>query len=165
MNLWDTEGIPHRGWKYDIENPIIDVAGEDPGNYQTCEMCGNERVRYIHVMTHPDFSRPLHVGCICAEKMTQDYTNPRRYEANFKNKQKRKITFMKKEWTRNRKGNSVIKYKGKIITIMQSRYNTWQYGVIFDGKGYWKNQKTNLPLSYEDAKQLSFELVDATVHS
>ena len=60
------------------------------------EMCGNEKIRYVHIMTHPEFPGELRVGCICACHMTDDYENPEARERDLKNRVQRKKNFMKK---------------------------------------------------------------------
>lgn len=37
-----------------------------------CEMCERESLRYVHIMTHPEFARPLYCGCECAGHMEDD---------------------------------------------------------------------------------------------
>lgn len=72
-NLWNQPNIPHKGW---IFLDVIDAETAEA----TCEMCGNERIRYVHMMAHADYPERLGVGCVCAEKMSDDYVNPRRRE-------------------------------------------------------------------------------------
>ena len=57
---------------------------------ETCEMCGQENIRYVHYMNHPDYPDELKVGCVCAENMENDYVNPRKREQKLKNKASRK---------------------------------------------------------------------------
>ena len=52
MARWDRPEIPHKGWNY----VGIEDLGEDalPGEeipYEQCEMCGNEKIRYVHILT------------------------------------------------------------------------------------------------------------------
>ena len=55
---------------------MADSTEEIP--YEQYEMCGNERIRFVHLMQHPDYPHELRVGCVCAEKMSDDYVNPRK---------------------------------------------------------------------------------------
>jgi hypothetical protein len=68
-NLWNNPDIPHKGW---VEDTVIDMDEA----VHTCEMCGKEEIRFIHVMAHPGHNK-LQVGCVCAEKMTNDYIGPK----------------------------------------------------------------------------------------
>ena len=65
-NLWNNPDVPHKGWH---EETVIDTEAA----VHTCEMCNKEEIRFIHVMLHPEHSEALHVGCVCAEKMSNDY--------------------------------------------------------------------------------------------
>ena len=72
-NRWDNMGIPHKGWScIDVIDLRGDGAGSDETSYETCQMCGHEKIRYVHVMEHCDLEDSLRVGCVCAEKMSDD---------------------------------------------------------------------------------------------
>ena len=58
-------------------------------------MCGRERIRFVHIMRHPDYPDELRVGCVCAEKMSDDYVNPRRAEDTLKKRAVRRKNFNK----------------------------------------------------------------------
>lgn len=78
-----------RNRRYLLQLDVIDLAeyatpGE-PIPYEQCEMCGNEKIRYAHVMIHPEYPEEIHVGCVCAEKMTDDYDTPRKRETAVRN--------------------------------------------------------------------------------
>jgi hypothetical protein len=47
-------------------------------------MCERAEVRYVHVMTHPDFDGELEVGCVCAGRMEEDYKAAEEREADLK---------------------------------------------------------------------------------
>lgn len=56
-NRWDQPGVPHKGWHcVDVVDLRADVESADETDYATCQMCGNEKVRYVHVMEHPDLA-------------------------------------------------------------------------------------------------------------
>ena len=47
---WDKPNIPHRGWEYiGMEDLGEDVYPGDPIPYEQCEMCGKEKIRYVHL--------------------------------------------------------------------------------------------------------------------
>lgn len=73
----------------------------DSIEYEQCEMCGNEKIRFVHIMKHPQYPKTLHVGCVCAEKMSGDYVNPRRNEESLRKRAMRKSNFDKREWSYN----------------------------------------------------------------
>ena len=50
---WNNKNVPHKGW---ICIDVIDVREDgqpvDETEYETCMMCGNERIRYAHILKH-----------------------------------------------------------------------------------------------------------------
>jgi hypothetical protein len=65
-SLWNQPGVPHRGWTC--------LGAEDLGEpLHLCEMCRSQHCRYVHAMEHPEYPGTLHVGCICAGKMEDEY--------------------------------------------------------------------------------------------
>lgn len=74
---WNKVDLPHKGWtEIGMEDLGENTEFGEEIEYEQCEMCGNEKIRYVHIMKHPDVDGELHVGCICASKMTDDYVNP-----------------------------------------------------------------------------------------
>lgn len=54
-NRWDQPGVPHKGWHcVDVVDLRADGESADETDYATCQMCGNEKIRYVHIMEHPD---------------------------------------------------------------------------------------------------------------
>ena len=73
-NRWDQPGVPHKGWHcVDVVDLRADGESADETDYATCQMCCNEKIRYVHIMEHPDLDENFEVGCVCAEKMSDDY--------------------------------------------------------------------------------------------
>ena len=70
---WDQPGVPHKGWHcVDVVDLRADGESADETDYATCQMCGNEKIRYVHIMEHPELDENFDVGCVCAEKMSGD---------------------------------------------------------------------------------------------
>ena len=61
---------------------LIDIREDgqsvEETEYETCTMCNNERIRFVYIVSHKDFREVLKVACVCAEKMTNDYVNPKK---------------------------------------------------------------------------------------
>ncbi len=97
MNYWNQPGIPHKGW---VLEDVIDVRenGETEWetDYESCMMCGNEKIRFVHIVSHPEVDDDFRVGCICAEKMTGDYVNPKEKEKQLRNRANRRGTWVKR---------------------------------------------------------------------
>ena len=156
---WDKTNIPHKGWRYvGMEDLGENRVFGDEIEYEQCEMCGNEKIRYVHILKHPECDNEIRVGCVCASKMINDYVYPQEQERNLKNRINRKRNFLKHEWSyKPSTGNYTLRYKGENITIMKSRDGGW--GVIFQGECRWQyNGKkiSDLPT----AKLVAFDLFD-----
>ena len=108
MNYWNTPGISHKGWSLlDVEDIREDGQAEWETDYETCMMCGNEKIRFVHIVVHPDIDDEFRVGCICASKMTNDYITPERRERELRSKASRRTTWSNKEWKTSKKGTFI----------------------------------------------------------
>lgn len=143
---WDQPGVPHKGWRCvgvdDLEEAI-----------ETCEMCGKENIRYVHYMEHDDYGT-LSVGCICAEKMSGDYVNPRLREKKLRNRASRKSRWLSRVWRTSRSGNSYVNVDGHNIVIFsyQKGRNAGKYG--FRVSGTWSEDGYE---TEEEAKLAAFD--------
>ena len=91
MARWDNPGIPHKGWTLiGYEDIREDALDDEDFEYETCEMCHNERIRYVHILTHPDYNGEIRVGCDCACKMTDDYVSHPEHERQMRNRAARR---------------------------------------------------------------------------
>lgn len=68
-NRWDQPGVPHKGWHcVDVVDLRSDGEPAEEADQARCPMCGNERIRYVHVMEHPDLDENFDVGVrLCRE--------------------------------------------------------------------------------------------------
>jgi len=131
-NYWKTPGVPHRGWSLtDVIDVREDGQPECETDYETCMMCGNERIRYVHVVKHAEVDREFSVGCDCAEKMTNDYVNPKKKEKELRNRVNRKNNWAKRSWKTNSNDNSYLKMDGHYLLIYTDR-KTGKYKVKID---------------------------------
>ena len=84
MSEWNKPGLPHKGWTcVDVIDLAEGIDETESIPYEQCEMCGNEKIRYAHVMSHPDYPDEIYVGCVCAEKMTGDYVVIQQIKKDF----------------------------------------------------------------------------------
>jgi hypothetical protein len=117
-NYWKTIGVPHKGWQLiDVIDVREDGQSEWETHYETCMMCGNEKIRYVHVVEHAEVSGEFRVGCTCAEKMTSDYLNPKRRETELRNRSNRRVNWKKKEWKRSKNGNYFLNIEEHFLLI------------------------------------------------
>lgn len=139
-NHWNIEGIPHKGWTL---QEVYDARGEgqteEEAKYETCMMCNNERIRYVHVVTHEKAEKEFKVGCICAEKMTGDYVNPKRHEKELKSRAGKRIQWLKKDWHINQNGNYYLIFEQHHLLIYRDKYTgkfKCKIGEVFGQKSF-----------------------------
>jgi len=154
-NLWKQQGIPHKGWTLvDVYDVREDGQSEDGTSYETCMMCGNEKIRYVHVVSHPDIDEEFIVGCQCAEKLTDDYENPQRREKELRNKTNRRTNFLKRKWKISTKGNEYLNIDEHHILVSKDS-KTHKYTVKIDDK--WGNKRFDTP---KQAKIAAFKGIE-----
>jgi hypothetical protein len=88
-------------------------------------MCGREQIRFVHVMRHPEFDRQLAVGCVCAEKLSDDYVGPRRRETELRNRATRRVNFPRRKWKTSKNGNAWLEVDGYHVVVFQGKYGGW----------------------------------------
>ena len=129
MNLWNIPGVPHKGWEV---VSVIDLRGDDPNaDYESCEMCGHERVRFVHMMKHPEFPNPLRVGSVCAGKMCEGYNASGR-ESDLKNRAGRRKRWLNR-WGWSKKGNPYRKEGDHYLVIVPDKFHPGKYKYSIDG--------------------------------
>ncbi|MEI7038226.1 hypothetical protein [Fulvimonas yonginensis] len=148
-NRWDTAGVPHKGWTcVDVIDLRADGEPADETDYATCQMCGNEKIRYVHVMAHPALDEHLEVGCVCAEKMSDDYEGPKRREATLRNRAVRRARWLRRKWRVSAKGNSFLNLEGYNLVVYPTKAGSWGYkiGGRFGGRTYPTSSEAKLAL-------------------
>ena len=145
---WRKPGMPHRGWTCEG----IEDLGEPAA---VCEMCEVATIRYIHYLTHHDFAEgvALGVGCVCAEKMEQDYVSPRERERTLRNSAARKQRWLTRNWRISSSGNDYLNTDGMNIVVFQRSNGIWSFRIT---DKYSEKQKFS-PRTYksEDAAKLN----------
>lgn len=137
MAQWSKKDIPHKGWElvgfYDSK--------EDSEDYENCMMCGT-RIRFVHLITHIEVADTYHVGCDCAESLTQDYVNPKRFENEFKQYKKALSKFLKLAFTRSKKGNSIfLNYRNACFIILELANGKFKGSIIIKDADSEKSYK------------------------
>ncbi len=150
-DLWKREDVPHLGWHCTGVSDLGSPAG-------ICQMCGYHIIRYVHHMVHPDHS-PLDVGCVCAGRMEGDVEGAKQRERDFKNKQKRYISFKERPCRMSKNGNLYSKMKGHLIVYYKVASSTlWKFSIdgVFDPRRFG---------SRDEASNAAFEALDRLVNS
>ncbi len=146
--LWNKKGLPHKGWEHN--------HCEDTGDMTyTCEMCGNS-IRYVHHLSHPDYKESIGVGCVCAEKLTNDYITPRQREKSIRPIPKKQLQrWLDNGWKTSQHGNL---YKNiKNINIVISKYSN---GYSFIIRESFYNPHTGEKYHKEVYKGKNFETLE-----
>lgn len=117
-------------------------------------MCGHQIIRYVHIMKHPDYSRTIGAGCVCAGRMEGNPEAARERENAFKNRQSRRETFLRMPLKRSRNGHEYLKYKGEIITVLEDKFKKGQYKTVLRNK-YSMSYPTK-----EEALADAFDIID-----
>jgi hypothetical protein len=107
-----------------------DDAPSDEVDYQTCEVCGQYPIRFVHTIEHPEYPGPLDVGCVCVEKLTGDYVSPKRHEARLRQRSRTRANWLKKPWNISANGNPWIKLHGYHAAVFPSRRDPSKFGAI-----------------------------------
>ena len=146
---WSQPNVPHRGWNC--------ISVEDLGSPdEICEMCETQEIRYVHFMKHPDYERVLGVGCVCAERMEEDYVRPKRRENELRNAAGRKRRWLARKWRISAKGNAYLNVDGINITVFQKRDGTWG-GRLQNRMSGRKVDSQRIYASEDEAKLAAFD--------
>ncbi len=146
-------GAPDIGWRcmsiYDYETDSF-----------TCELCGCSRVRYIHVMKHPEFSELLKVGCICAGVMEGDILAAQQREREAKNKSRRKSYYLKKPWNAISENRWEITHRKLPLAIERCSFRGHEYyNLDIDGDCFhWMDNRRMT--SFLTAQHYAFNLME-----
>ena len=152
---WSQPGVPHRGWN------CIDV--EDLGEpVQVCEMCEHAEVRYVHKMQHPEYIQTFNVGCVCAERMEEDYVTPKFRERKLKSYASRRSNWLKRKWKVSYGGNLYINVDGFNIVMFLKRYEDEWYWSLCITNRMSKRKKFSRRQYYsaEEAKMAALKALD-----
>lgn len=123
---WSEPGVPHKGWSCvdieDLEKPSL-----------TCEMCESQTIRYVHYMSHPEYSEELKVGSICAGHMEQDLQSAKKRDDFLKSRASKRKRWLSRNWKTSKKGNDYLKVDGYLVTVYFKNGNWVGYIKEIDG--------------------------------
>lgn len=69
------------------------------------------------------------VGCICAEKMSDDYIGPKAREGDLRNRAARRTRWLTRKWRRSVKGNSYINVEGCNLLVYSTSTKCWGFKI------------------------------------
>ncbi|MBQ3637280.1 MAG: hypothetical protein II953_02870, partial [Clostridia bacterium] len=106
------------------------------------------------VMRHDAWPVSVGAGCVCAGRMEGDPERAKKREAEFKNRQARRETFLHTETKRSRKGNEYLKYRGETVTLLSDRFRPGFFKTVCRGE-----YSGSFPTK-EEALAAAFDLLD-----
>lgn len=146
-NLWKRDDVPHSGWEC---TGITDLGAPNG----ICKMCGKQIIRYVHHMRHMSYPHIIGAGCVCAGRMEGDEERAVKREADLKNREARRQSFIAHPRKRSKNGNEYIKYKDEIFTVLPDKYKKDFFKIAYKG-----NFTDPYP-TVGEALSAAFELVD-----
>lgn len=175
--------IPKEGWK---DDRVEDMKGED----FTCDYCKKEKIRFVHVLTHPEYEGEYRVGCVCAGKLTGNPELSRQKEKERRNEARKLETWQKrkeKEETEKPRFFDSFKelpvsgkknwYKGTLddklyCIVWLGSLGNWAFGIHKDKyhqfKGdewIWTDSSGHRAHSLDEAKQMAWEYISINKES
>lgn len=63
---WGDPEFPHSGWEY------VDKKDLGPDNFETCEICEVQPIRYKHKLIHADYPSGFWAGCECTQHLLDE---------------------------------------------------------------------------------------------
>src|SRR3954470_6733132 len=67
LGLWAVAGFPHKDWRAEEVIDLKEEGGLEFEDYESCEVCGHEHIRFVHILSHSDYPTCVRAGVICAE--------------------------------------------------------------------------------------------------
>jgi hypothetical protein len=147
LGLWSKEGVPHKGWRLAFVDDLSEAN-------HVCEMCNNERIRYVHHVEHEEYGW-LEVGCVCAENLTQDRAQPRAAERTLRNRAARREKWLSQPWRLSRRGGFYLRREGVVFVVTSFPGVGWKAYLCTD-RTTWKGGKR----VYETQEQAKMALFD-----
>lgn len=146
-------GLPTSGW---VCESVIDLEKAE----FTCELCGHEGIRYVHVMACDAYAGSLSVGCICAGVMEGDILAAKEREHEARKRSQRKHSYLKRQWTETSEDCWQLKFRRKDISIQKHEFRGNAYFTIdISGDAYqWKDNRRMT--SFLTAQHFVFDLLE-----
>lgn len=117
---WLNPSTPKKGWKC---KAVFDSGSVD--RWRLCEMCEARRIRYGHVVRHPDHPE-LVVGSECVKDMTRNAEKVIARDRLMRSRARGRERWLNHAWTQSFKGNYYTKYKG-ITWIVFRKGAAWSF--------------------------------------
>jgi hypothetical protein len=145
-----TEGVPREGWSC--------VEIEDLGRQSAiCEMCEDQKIRFVHHMQHENYPRILLVGNRCAGHMEQDDVSAEARTKKMRSRASTRKNWLKRTWKISEAGNEYVTSHGHRVVIRR-KGKLWT-ATIAVGDGSYVRHLHRVFKTSDDAKLAAFDLV------
>ncbi len=148
-------GAPLDGW---VISSTYDRL-EEKAELFTCELCGCNRVRIVHVMKHEYYFERVSVGCICAGIMEGDILAAKERDRLMKNRAKRRERFPRRKWIKLSDGSFILYYRGSRVIINRISPQRERYFISCNSKTAY-HDKGKLITNFISAAYAAFDLAD-----
>lgn len=125
FRYWTKSDIPQKGWTLREVKELHEAE-------HTCEMCGQEKIRFVQHLDHIGQGATIQVGVVCAEKMTEDYVTPRQKERDARNRSKARANWLKRKW-RYHAGTERLGAYGYVVYVRPVIGDKHRFGVLEGG--------------------------------
>lgn len=145
---WVEPGVPHTGWTF-----VGDEDLEEPA--ELCGMCMRQKIRYVHVMTHPQYPGELRCGCVCSGNMAGDLAAAQVREKKLLSRAGKWKRWAARVWKTLDNGNLFTRVKGTKITVFP-RDNGWRCAVA----PRYGTDVLYVPQTFESSRQAQLAAFD-----
>jgi hypothetical protein len=104
------EGLPRRGWVW------RGITDNETGDFK-CENCGFPHIRFEHELINKKTRAVVTAGCVCAQHLTDDFTNPKLREQELKGRAGRRFRWPTLNWRLSNKGNLYLRKGGNVVVL------------------------------------------------
>lgn len=152
--LKNTPGCPQANWSWLRCTDLKEDEGRDFEDYEDCEFCGHESIRFVHELEHPDWPEVIRVGRICAEHYTTTSgAQIKKAENIVRNRSQRRQRFPNhRSWKLSQNGNSYIDYLGFHVLVVRRGVSAYALKI-------GKNWGTFTYKSDKEAKLKAFDFI------
>jgi len=147
---------PKSGWQF---VRLFDACSFDPAapEYRCEAPSCNRKLRWVHVLEHPDWDEQINVGCCCAAKLSSTY-DAAGVELKAKKAHDALTRFLNPDrWRESAKGNQTREVRGTRVTIYLA---TCGYNYVFDGKhghGRYSSEAEAMTAAFHKLKETRSE--------
>lgn len=157
MNQSNKPDIPCRGW---LCEQVYYVQEGNPDIHEVCQICGNDRVRFVFVLSHPEYPEKLKADSACVEKLMDNYVDPVIREKELLNRHRRRLNWLAMPWRLSQQGNDYMNILGYNITIFEDKHKAGKWGYHIAGGANRKLFDTK-----DSAKLAVFDMFWQLTHS